>query len=197
MLFNGKIWKGRYGHVKGNEFFLSDKWHKGSASVNNILFDDVNLKYDLFNDQLLTIVNPGTIIILNSESVGWFEIFYEGNSFRFENFSLATNPPLKGYVQLIHDGITRFYAKYSKLIKPLAVENRYDEFYQKHSLWLLRNGEYHRLSSRKNFISIMDNGSGKFGKKIKEENLRFSLKDPESLVPVIELGESLFNGPDK
>jgi hypothetical protein len=195
LLYNGRIWRSRFGQILGHEFFLTKKWIPGEVVINNIKFSNVMLRYDLFNDELLLMVNPGTVIILSSEKVGSFTLKYETEVYRFTNYNYADSSLFRGYGYLLYNDKTSIIIKYNKQIKLLAVENRYDEFYQKQQVFILRNGQFNRIRSRKELLSLLADHRDEILKYMREKGLMISLSKPESLIPVLRFYDSL--NPDR
>ena len=96
-----------------------------------------------FNDELLTMVNQGTFVQLNKELLKDLLLPFENKKMVFENFGTGPGNPIKGFGQVLYKGGYKFYIlNRRKLIKELAVQNRYDEFYQEQSHFI-----YSRMES--------------------------------------------------
>jgi hypothetical protein len=194
LLFNGRVWKSRYGQVLNHEFFITKNWIPGEVTINKKNFSRVMLKYDLFNDELLAMVNPGTVVILSTEKVESFTMKIDPEPFRFINYNFANSPLIKGYGQLLYNGITSLIVKYNKQIKLLAVENKYDEFYQKQQVLIMCNGQFNRIKSKKDLFNLFGDHREEIQKYIREKGLAITLSKPESLIPILQFYDSLIQG---
>ena len=193
ILYNGRNWESHYGNVRGNEYFLSGDWLPGELIMNNRTFTGIMLKYDILNDQLLTRVNPGTIIILNKQSVDKFTI--RGNSdYIFINHASSDPSSPLGYFHLLRNGRTMLLVKYVKEIKILAIENKYDEFYQKQAVYLVKDNQLYRISSRKDLLRVLEDHIDELRKHVKEKNLKVYTRDPATIIPLLEYYDSLSGG---
>jgi hypothetical protein len=191
LLFNGRVWKSRYGQVLDHEFFMTKNWIPGEVTINKKNFSRVMLKYDLFNDELLAMVNPGTVVILSSERVESFTMVIDPEPYRFINCSSANSSLIKGYAQLLYNGATSLVVKYNKQIKLLAVENKYDEFYQKQQVFILLNGQFSRIKSKKDLFNLFGDHREEIQKYIREKGLAITISKPESLIPILQFYDSL------
>lgn len=190
LLYNGRRWKGLYGSVRGHEFFLTNEWLPGEVKINKRTFSPVMLKYDIFNDQLLIMVNPGTIVILNREAVEKFTV-KSISDFNFINYTSGESSAPKGYCHLLRDGKTKLIVKYTKQIKILAVENKYDEFYSRQTLFLLKNNRFYRISSRNDLLKALEDQNDEIKKQLTAKKLKFNIRIPETIIPVLDFYDSL------
>jgi len=140
LLLNGRIWIDNYSKVEGDQFFLTNEFIKGSVTYDGRTFDSLDLKYDLRNDELILRLEPYPIIIMNKEMVDSFRLFYNGSEYRIINAGNDHLALLNGYVNVLYNGATALFVKYSKKIYPLAVDGKYDQFVQVQHLYL-RKGD--------------------------------------------------------
>jgi hypothetical protein len=191
MLYNGRIWKSRYGNILDHEFFLTKNWIPGEVTINQKSFSNVMLRYDIFNDELLAMVNQGTFIILSNEKVESFTLKNDLSEYQFKNYSLGNSTGFKGYGHLLYGGETALIVKYNKQIKVLAVENKYDEFYQKQQVYILKDGRFNRLRSRKELFSLLADRRNEIQNYIRENGLSISVSHPETIIPLLRFYDSL------
>ncbi|MCF8225298.1 MAG: hypothetical protein K9J30_05425 [Bacteroidales bacterium] len=100
LLKNGIYYENLYLNAKGNPFFVADKFFQGSVTYRNTLYEDVMLKYDIFNQDLIIRHDEENVVtqsILSHEFVSEFTI----NGLIFKNLSM--DPSEKGYYQLVAD----------------------------------------------------------------------------------------------
>ena len=74
ILLNGRIWRNQYSKVTGDQFFLTDKYIKGSVTFNGRTFDNLNLKYDIYNDELILSIESYPVIFMNKEMIDSFSL---------------------------------------------------------------------------------------------------------------------------
>ncbi|MBS0011561.1 MAG: hypothetical protein KFF49_09140 [Bacteroidales bacterium] len=189
LYYNGRVWYGKYFNVYGTEFLLEDKWYKADVSINGINFNGVEVKYDIYNDELLTNYHRRKIIILNNENIDSFTLYTGNKELYFEN--LSGKYDLEGHYQVIYEGKSKLYKKWRKKRAQFVVEARFDEFQSDDALIVLSGGETHRLKKRRHLLRLMNDKKDEVRSYIRHENIRIDFANPESLVPVLEYYDTL------
>ena len=77
MLLNGRIWMNRYSKVTGNQFYLSDEYLKGSVFIKGHRYDNLDLRYDICNDELVLKYGTWPVIFMNKELVDSFSLSFD------------------------------------------------------------------------------------------------------------------------
>jgi hypothetical protein len=191
LLFNGRLWRNLYYNIRGGEFLFTQDWLTGNVIINEVTFKNVLLRYDIYNDQLLTMINRGAFIQLNKELIKGFTLLYQSIPNNFENFGSGTEPSVNGFAQIIYKGKTSLLLKQKKQIKKLAVENKYDEFYQTDILYILKDGNFSRISGKKDMINVLSDRREQIKSFIRDNKIRVRKKRPASFCPVLEFYDSL------
>jgi hypothetical protein len=191
LLYNGRLWRGLYHDIVGDEFFPSKNWLNGEVFIDDLTFKNVSLRYDIYNDQLITSMNQDILIQLNKEHIKGFSLTFENKKYLFENFGNGNGYPFKGFGQVLYKGKTYLVMKEIKKIQLLAVENRYDEFYQLQDLFIFRNGTFYPVSGKKDLLNALSDRQEELQKFIKKEKIRIRKKSPDSFIPVIKFYDDL------
>jgi len=187
ILYNGRIWRNLYLKVRGNQFLFSDEFLPGSVTIGKRTFDDVVIRYDIYNDEILIPTNRKIVLRLNSEMVDTFSVIYEGRKYRFARFDPADSSFIKGYVNILYDGDkTALYVKYKKEIDRLAIEDKYDVFYQISNIYLEKGNLVYHISGKRNFIRLFRDYKLLIRDFIKKNKIKISKKYPDSFIPVLE-----------
>jgi hypothetical protein len=190
-LYNGRAWRNLYHRIRGDQFLFSSGFMPGSVVINDKEFNNLQVRYDIYNDELLTITDRGIIIQLNKEMIDFFSMEYNNKVFHFKNIDADSLSSLSGYVNVLYDGKTPLYVKYRKEILLLAVENKYDLFNQINKIYLQKYGKFIQINSKKEFLGILKDQKQQVHNFIKTNNIRISKKNPESFKPVIEYYDKL------
>lgn len=188
-LFNGKIWLGMYFNVYGTEFLIEDKWYKADIKVNDIHFKDVDVKYDIYNDNLLANYYNKRIIILNKENIEAFTLYTGDRNLFFINEKGRNG--LDGYYQVIYEGDTRLLKKWRKKRAQFVIEARYDEFQPDNVLIFVKDQEIYQVKNRRKLLRIFGDNKREIRSFIRQENIHLDPEKPESIVPVLEFFDSL------
>jgi hypothetical protein len=81
--------------------------------------------------------------------------------------------------------------KQKKLIKELAIQNKYDEFYQEESLYILKNEIFYRISRKKDLLNVLSDKEVQLKNFLREKRIKVRKKDPESFLPAIIFYDNL------
>jgi hypothetical protein len=192
ILYNGRVWHNEYSLIKGDQFLFSKEFLPATLSMNGKFYNNLNLSYDIYSDEIITPTNNGAILQLNKEMVDSFSLVSEGKKYRFINTDADSLESIKGYVQVLYKGSkSALYIKYKKEIQLLAVDDKYDLFYQTYRVYFLNGKTAHPISIKSDIIRQMEEYKPQIKEFIKRNHLSFSKKYPESFVPVIRYYDSL------
>lgn len=189
VLYNGKIWRNLYYQVHENQFLFSDKFLAGSLTISGKVFNNIDLKYDIFKDELLTPVENGNILQLNKEMVDSFSLNFQNSIYRFIRMKEGTGQG--GYFNVLYKGKSALYLKYLKKIDKLAVEGQYDKFYQDSKLFFVNDSVFFQITGIRDLINAIDDQKDPVKTFIKKNKLNVSEKIPESFIPILRYFDGL------
>jgi hypothetical protein len=191
-LYNGRVWRDLYSHkVNGDEYLYTKNFLPGAVTFNSRSFKNLNLRYDIYNDEILILTNQGNVLVLNKEMVDSFNLEYEDIIHNFENLGVDSMDMLKGYVEVLYKGNTSLYIKHIKVISRLAQGKPYDSFEETHRAYLLKDGKTYRVNTKNEFISLLDDKQDEIRTFIRSHKLKVKKKNPESFVPVLRFYDSI------
>ncbi|TFG41004.1 MAG: hypothetical protein E4H43_04935 [Bacteroidia bacterium] len=191
VLYNGRAWRNLFYKVKGDQFLFSTEFLPGSVTIDGKQFNDIPLKYDIYNDELLSITDHGIILQLNKEMIDLFTMKYENKIWNFRKLEADSLNSLSGYVNVLYNGGTSLYIKYRKEILLLAVENKFDIFNQVNRIFVEKNGQIFRVDSKGELLKLFEDQKHQVRSFIRNNKISISRKDPESFMPVIEYYDNL------
>ncbi len=191
VLYNGRIWVNLYSKVLQDQFFFSNEFLPGSVSISGRTFKNLKIRYDIFNDEIIIPTNHGSYLQLNKEMVDSFTIVWKSKSYNFRNFRDDEGASFKGYLNVLYEGTTRLFVKYQKKIQLLAVEGKYDEFYQIHRIYIVNDSLTQLIRSKRELLNTFNIYKSQVRNYIKKNSLVVSARFPESLVQVIEYYDNL------
>jgi hypothetical protein len=194
ILYNGRVWRNLYSRVRGDQFLFTDMFMPGTVSINGKLFTGLELRYDIFNDELLIRSNSGIILQLNKEMTDGFTIEYNNRRYDFQKLEEDTNESGEGYFNILYKGRLELLVKYKKGIQLLAVDNTYDLFIQYNRIYLKKDGEMHLINKKKNIINLFSGNKKDIMRFIKGRRLKVTRKDPDSFIPLVEFCDNLIDG---
>jgi hypothetical protein len=191
ILYNGKVWRNQFTYVRGDQFLFSNEYLPGSVTMNGKTYKNVNINYDIFNDEVTIPKNNRAILQLNKEMVDSFSLIFELKAYHFKNTDEDSIPGIKGFVNVLYEGKSALYVKYKKEIDLLAVDEKYDLFFQTHKIYFLKKGTVYQLSGKSDLLKALQEDKTQIKAFMKKNGIKVSKKIPESFVPVIRYYDSL------
>lgn len=127
----------------------------------------------------------GGILQLNKEMVDSFSVIFQNKRYQFIRIPYDVVTGLEGYCNVLYNGKHALYAKYGKKIDKLAVEGKYDRFYQVTRIYLLKDGTFHLLRSKNDLMRLLKENKTEIRNFIIRNKLMISKEYPASFIPVI------------
>jgi hypothetical protein len=191
ILFNGRVWRNLYTNVRGDQFLFSKTYLPGSLTMNGKRYDNLNIDYDIYNDEVLVPKNNGAILQLNKEMVDSFSLVFNSTKYYFRNTDPDSLDGLKGFVNVLYKGSSALYIKYKKSIDLLAVDDKYDLFFQTQKIYLVKKGIVYQIGSKRDLLRALQEDKVQIKAFLKKNGLKISKKLPESFIPVVRYYDSL------
>ena len=191
VLYNGRVWRNLHSRIMGDQFLFTPELIPGSVAINGRLFSNIPLKYDIYHDELITETNHGILLQLNKEMVDSFSLNYLNNNYFFVRSD--STKEYSGYVNFLYAGRSIFLVKYMKKVELLAVEKKYDQFYQVNRMYLVRDQKIDQFAGRLEFFRLMGDHKSEVRSYMKKNNLSPSKNDPAAFVPLIRFYDSISN----
>ena len=191
LLLNGKLWRNLYIGIKGNPYFLSGEYLSADITFNGKVFSDRNIRFDIYNDEVVLWVNPSTIIILNKEMVDDFTIDYMNNKYHVIRMEEDSTALLSGYVVAYYEGPTTLFVKYRKEIDILAVDNKYDLFTQSHKIFVRKDGVLQQISGTRQLYKLLADRKTELKNYVRQNKLRIMKSEPQTFALILKYYDSL------
>jgi hypothetical protein len=191
ILYNGRIWRNLYSGIRGDQFLFSSDFQQGSVNIGNKIFIDVELRYDIYNDELHIRTDQNIILQMNKEMVDAFTIRFNSRTYDFIKQREGSANEKHGYLNILYNGRLKLYVKYRKEILLLAVDNKYDLFTQMHRIYLEKDDEMHPVRKKKDIIDLFSDEKQKIRSFMKNNKVTVSRKDPDSFVRLVEFCDNL------
>ena len=189
-LYSGRVWRNLYSRVVGDQFLFTTDFMPGSVKIGDRIFNDLPIKYDIYNDQILTVTDLRIIIQLNKEMIDRFTFSYNDKDYEFLRLVPDSLESLSGYFNILYEGNLSLYLKYRKQILPLEVEHKYDLFDESQKIYLRKDGKTYLVRSKGALLNILKDKKQKIRAFIKTNKLIVSKKEPWSLVPIVRYYDS-------
>jgi hypothetical protein len=184
ILYNGRIWRNLYIRVQEDQFLFSRDYISGSLTIGGQTFTGIQLKYDIFKDELLTPVEDG-IIQLNKEMIDSFSLSYNDRVYKFIKLREDSLSASRSFFEILYGGKSALYVKHIKKIEKMAVEGKYDKFYQINKIYLVKENKFFPVTRKSDFLKVLDDRKIQVKEFIKKNKLRITEKVPETFIPVL------------
>ena len=191
LLLNGRIWRNQFSKAIGDQFFLTNTLLKGSVTFNGWKFNNLDLKYDIANDELVLNIESYPGILMNKEMVDSFSLVYENRNYHIINAGIDTFSVLRGYVNVLYDGPSTMYVKYTKKIQPLAVDGRFDLFVPENLIYLRKDTEIVPITGKKKLLNLLGDKKKEIRSFLKSSGIKLTRKDPGTFIPVLKYYDSI------
>jgi hypothetical protein len=175
ILYSGVRHEGYTADIQGSAYFMSEEWKRGNVYFDDILFNDVPLRYDEVKDELLTLLPDGKIAIsLVGERVDRFTI--EGHTFiRLD----SNNNSLQGFYDLLRNGKTSVLVKRRKILNENATRDGIIKNLLSEDKYYLKTGDkYFAVRSIGNVLDALSDKRNEIKLLIKNRKLDMK-NDPE------------------
>lgn len=186
VLYSGKLWRNIYSRIKGDPFLFSDEFLSGTVTIGSKTFNKVDIKYDIYNDELIALSDNGFIIQVNKEVIDAFSFRWQERDFIFRKMVSDSLKNPDGFVNVLADGEVSLFVRYRKDITYLAVDNKYDQFNQVHRIYVMKDGETVLVNSKKELLSLLNYRKQELRNFINSNKLKISRGNPDSFRVVVE-----------
>ena len=193
VLYNGRIWRNLYRKIEGDQYLNTREFITGTVSVGSTTFGNVPLKYDIYNDEILTTSNNDLIIELNKEMVDSFTISYFNKVHHFRRLMEDSVRGVSGYVDVLHSGDISLFVKYQKKVDPVSAFKVYDNFYQVQKIYIDNNGDISLINTKKDIIRIFADNRQQIKEFIRNNKIKIRKDLPESFIPLVAFCNTLEN----
>lgn len=191
ILYNGRLWRNQYYRIREDQFLFSKDFLPGSISISGKVFKNLEIRYDIYNDQIMIPTYHGTILQVNKEMVDSFSISFANTTYRFIRLNSDSIKGFTGYMNVLYKGKTALYVKFKKEIEFLAVERKYDMFYQTHRIFIVKNNIVYPVAGKVDLMKILKEDKVQIKLYIKKNKLLISKNRPESFIPVLGYFDSI------
>lgn len=191
VLYNGRVWRNLYGRVLGDQYLFTKEFLTGDVTIEGKVFHDLKLKYDIFNDELISYTDKGIILQLNKERIDEFSLNFGNRNYQFRRIDPDSVNNVSGFLELLYKGNTSLFVRHRKEILLLYVDNKFDSFSQTDKILLKKDGKFYMVRNRIDFMRLIKDHKKQVKSFIRTNKLKITKKDPWSFRPVVEYYDKL------
>lgn len=143
--------------TKGHQYLISQDFIPGNVTLKGIVYQDVNLNYDIVNQQLLLQYEDGKGALKIIEvSKAWLTAFHRG-TMNFEFLSLEKEPHI---YQVLGDGRLRILYFWSKklIVNDVVGSSNFVFTDALRDSFVLMNGQLKRFRTKHSLIHLFEQG---------------------------------------
>ncbi len=185
-LYTGRQYSGYDFRIVGHQYLDVKESMMGSLLYDNILYNNIEMQYELVKDDLLiTYPENGFRIIVKKKEIQWFKV----QDRLFVN--LETNN-LDGIYELVEIGAFEVLLKRTKIVKEEIQDLTLTrKFVQKNRYYIKKSEDVYPVTSKKRLLNYFKDEKKGIRKMLKKHGLKYK-KDPEqSIIKTVEYMEAL------
>jgi hypothetical protein len=185
ILYNGRAWSYIYLGIDNDPFLFTKDFVVSSVTIMGKTFNNVQIKYDICNDEIIARSDTGDLLQLNKEMIDSFSIMNQGKIYQFVKLNEDYQSNLKGFINVIYNGNTILYLKYSKEIHYSTSEGLNSRFVEKDRLYLVKDGRVYYISKKGDIFKILNSERSKIREFTSGNKTELSIHEPESFIPLL------------
>lgn len=153
--------------IEGFPYFVMDDWQDGSIFYDGQLYENIPLLFDIYQSRVL-VDHPKSHakIELITEKIKYFTIS--------DKYFVHLESPSAGFYQELYGGETKVYALHYKTIQEkIGEKTMITELVTKRRLYILRDGTYHTITSKKSALNVLKEHKSELNKLLGQEKISF------------------------
>ena len=193
-IYNGRIYNEKFMGIRGHPYFSDDYWITGRITFQDMVFDGLQLIYEIYHDQLLlsSYNNQGRFapIILNSGDIKNFEL--HGHTFVFLEHDKVSGLA-EGLYDVVYSGpdLQLYIKRKKEIIKETFGTDMWEEFRETDICYLKKENTYYHIKNRNSVLKALEDYKKEIKTFIKNENLDFRADMEGALLKIVAWFESL------
>lgn len=172
--------------TKGQPYFITNAWSKGTIIYEGISYEDVSILYDIITDDILILShNNISRIRLIKEKISHFS--FAGHSFVNLNANSFPATGLRaGFYDVLVTGKITLLAKRTKQVQPIAGQSIELEILDKDYYYVKKDSSYVSVNNRKDFLNQFDDKKKEVQKFIKQTRHNYTEDRENTMVKAVE-----------
>ena len=190
-LFNGPSFKNYGSNVIGSANFENDStFISGNVIYEGMLFTDVPLMYNIYEDKVISLRNKSTMFSLVSPKVSDF--YLKNHHFTYINVLDTTKSVIKpGFFDVLYEGQLKILAKRSKKLDLSLNSKEVVYYFTPKTTYYVENGDkYSVITSESSFMNLFKDKKNEFKKHLKDNKINFKKKPEEAMILLAKYYES-------
>jgi hypothetical protein len=196
-LYNGREYNFHYINVRGNPFYSGNAWSTGSILYDGQMYDNINMKFDIYNDLLIIEYYDKKGFFINlqlvTEKIEYFR--WPGHFIVKMEFDTTNSPQLEsGFYDLLYEGSIRVLARYKKtILKNNQIGTQLEAFRENDFFYIQKNGELFKVKKKRSVIAVFSDKNHEIRAFIKKSKLKFKKQPGLQIAFVAEYYDSIYD----
>jgi hypothetical protein len=157
-----------------NPFFETSTLQNASISYDGIVYNNVPLQYDIFNEEIIiNRYNQNFRIKLVNNKINWFSIY--GHAFiRIEHDSSTKILPDAGFYDQLYSGTVTVFAKRKKKLEENIAQNVINsQFVEDDHFFIKKDNIYYPVNSKKSTFKVFKDRKKEVQKLMRKNKVKF------------------------
>ena len=163
----------------GHPYFEANQWAKGDLHYKEKFYPQVDLLYDLINDEVVLMHHGGSLKIkLFKDELSQFSL--AGHTFiKIASTEGKPAPIPAGFYDQLYKGDLQLLVKRTKVIsEPVANTKNPSEIIQQNTFYIVKDGAYHKVAKKAQALKVLKDQKKELRQLLRRENINFR-KNPE------------------
>ncbi len=198
-LINGKAYFPYYFRSQLKPILYNDRNHSSSVILKGIKYNNVELEYDTYKDEIIYIdsgrfcIYTPLMVALNKDNIDYFEFYYSEDTLSFRYLCKNSDPSFNlqdGFYEVVSNCGTKYIIKHSSLFDDLVGIDEYT--YIQVSYVNIGNG-FSAVTTKRRFLKIFGDRSDEVRKYIEQSGIKIRKANKEQIKSVLKYYDSLSN----
>jgi hypothetical protein len=190
-LYNGSEYIDYDHRIKGNPYFAGYGYYTGSIIYDGILYDSIEMMYDILNDNIIIKNYNDTALLLVQEKISAFNT--GGHNFiRLQTDTALKEFKINGFYDVLYNGNTKLFARYKKFVTE-KITTQYSEssYTEKDEYFILKNETFYAVNDKKSVLNVLKDHKAELQKYIRQQKIRFRKNPAGAMAKTIAYYDSL------
>lgn len=191
VLYNGPFHYAYPVIKQGSPYFSGEAWQKGSVTYEDIIYDNVLMKYDLVKDQLIVMVQEKGHLPLELFSPRIKEFSYKDLKFIY----IPRNSPLslkEGFYHQLSKGKITALCKTENTMEQIIVDDKVEwKVNQRKKYFTIDNNHSRTINRQRDLMEAVKNHRQQISNYLKERKLKFKKNKEQVITAATDLYNKL------
>lgn len=186
-IYNGVLYHPYPSFIEGIAYFLADNWEPGKVVYDNILYENILMKYDLVTDQLVVVSKQKASAPLSLYSPRVKEFSFAGLKFIYSNEVSGMASLKKGIYQELVKGRASAYCKSEKTIwERISGDRLQRSFEEKKRYYIVKDNRSYLITTKKDLVNALKDQKKGVQDILKNKKMKFRINIEEIIIAVTE-----------